>query len=77
MFHFAGLADKMWDDKMITFVQKTWKEMTPAAQARALAHSCGPTERAPAPRVFQAAANPGPSLSTAPARSATITASTS
>jgi hypothetical protein len=62
----------MKENKMIHAVQKTWKQMTPAAPARALALPPGPGERAPARRALEAAANPG---SSAPASSATSAAS--
>ena len=45
-FQFAALAAKMDDEKMINAVQKTWKKMTPAAHALALALPLGPKESA-------------------------------
>ena len=75
-FQFAALADKMGEDKMINAVQKTWKKMTPAAQARALALPLGPKERALVRRALQAEANPGPSPSASSTPSATPTTST-
>jgi len=50
-FQFAALADKMGEDKMINAVKKTWKKMTPAAQARALALPLGPNEKVRAARL--------------------------
>lgn len=76
-FQFAALADKMGEDKMINAVQKTWKKMTPAAQARALALPLGPKEKALVQRALQAAANPGPSPSAASTQFKTSTTSTS
>jgi hypothetical protein len=43
---FAGLANKMAEDKVITAVQKSWKKMTPAAHAEALKLSFAPREKA-------------------------------
>jgi hypothetical protein len=43
-FQFAALARKMDDAKIVNAVQKTWKKMTPAAQAQALALPLGPKE---------------------------------
>ncbi|MHB8521145.1 MAG: DUF4202 domain-containing protein [Limisphaerales bacterium] len=43
---FVALAAKTADDKMINAVQKTWKKMTPAAQAEALNLTLGPKEKA-------------------------------
>ncbi|MGO8931459.1 MAG: DUF4202 domain-containing protein [Limisphaerales bacterium] len=42
---FAGLASKTADDKMINALQKTWKKMTPAAQALAAKLSYSPHQR--------------------------------
>jgi hypothetical protein len=42
---FADLASKTADDKMINALQKTWKKMTPAAQALAAKLFYGPRER--------------------------------
>jgi hypothetical protein len=42
----ADLAAKTADDKVITALQKSWKKMTPAAQAEALKLSYGPREKA-------------------------------
>jgi hypothetical protein len=42
---FAGLASKTADDKLINALQKTWKKMTPAAQALAARLSYGPHQR--------------------------------
>ena len=74
-FQFAALADKMGEDKMINTVQKTWKKMTPAAQARALALPLGSKEKALVQRALQAAANPGPSPSAASTQFTASTAS--
>lgn len=41
---FAALAAKSGDDKMINALQKSWKKMTPAAQAEALKLDYGPQE---------------------------------
>jgi hypothetical protein len=76
-FQFAALADKMGEDKMINAVQKTWKKMTPAAPARALALPLGPKEKALAQRALQAAANAGPSPSAESTQSTTSTTSAS
>jgi hypothetical protein len=40
----ADLAGKTEDDKVINALQKSWKKMTPAAQAEALKLSYGPRE---------------------------------
>jgi hypothetical protein len=56
-FQFAALADKMDEDKMINAVQKTWKKMTPAAQARALALPLGPKEKALVQRALSSIAS--------------------
>jgi hypothetical protein len=42
---FAGLASRTADDKLINALQKTWRKMTPAAQALAAKLSYGPRER--------------------------------
>jgi hypothetical protein len=42
---FADLASKTAEDKVITALQKSWKKMTPAAQAEALKLSFAPRER--------------------------------
>jgi Domain of unknown function (DUF4202) len=42
---FGDLASKTADDKMINALQKTWKKMTPAAQALAAKLSYGPHQR--------------------------------
>ncbi len=42
----ADLAGKTAEDKVITALQKSWKKMTPAAQAEALKLSFGPREKA-------------------------------
>jgi hypothetical protein len=42
----ADLAAKTADDKVITALQKSWKKMTPAAQAEALKLSYTPREKA-------------------------------
>ena len=63
---FGDLASKTADDKMIGVLQKTWKKMTPAAHALALAlsyapHARGLLERAlkPADEIGSASNNPG------------------
>ena len=63
---FGDLASKTTDDKMIGVLQKTWKKMTPAAHALALAlsyapHARGLLERAlkPADEIGSASNNPG------------------
>ena len=76
-FQFAGLADKMSEDKMINAVQKTWKKMTPAAQSRALALPLGSKERALVGRALQEAAAPGSSQSLASTQTKTSTTSAS
>jgi hypothetical protein len=43
---FADLAAKSSDEKMVNALQKSWKKMTPAAQAEALKLQFGPRERA-------------------------------
>lgn len=43
---FAPLARRASAEKMINALQKSWKKMTPAAQAHALKLSYGPDERA-------------------------------
>lgn len=43
---FSELAAKSEDDKMINALQKSWKKMTPAAQAEALKLQFGPREKA-------------------------------
>jgi hypothetical protein len=50
----ADLADKTADDKVITALQKSWKKMTPSAQAEALKLSHGPRERALIERALKA-----------------------
>ena len=45
-FQFAGLAGRMDGEKMVNAVQKTWKEMTPAARQHAPALALGRKERA-------------------------------
>jgi hypothetical protein len=52
---FAGLASKTADDKMINALQKTWKKMTPAAQALAAKLSYGPRERGLLEKALKAA----------------------
>jgi hypothetical protein len=42
----APLADGTSDDKVIGALRKSWKKMTPAGQAQALALSYGPQEKA-------------------------------
>jgi hypothetical protein len=42
---FADLASKTLDDKMINVLQKTWKKMTPAAQALAAKLTYSPRQR--------------------------------
>lgn len=42
---FAPLAAKSDDEKMINALQKSWKKMTPAAQAEALKLNYGPREK--------------------------------
>jgi hypothetical protein len=55
-FQFAELASRMDDEKMVNAVQKTWKKMTPAAHARALALPLGPKEAALVQRALASAA---------------------
>lgn len=43
---FADLAARSEDEKMINALQKSWKKMTPAAQAEALKLKFGPREQA-------------------------------
>jgi hypothetical protein len=43
---FADLAGRTSEDKMIGILQKSWKKMTPAAQAEAMKLSYGPREKA-------------------------------
>lgn len=43
---FADLAARSDDEKMINALQKSWKKMTPAAQAEALKLKFGPREQA-------------------------------
>jgi hypothetical protein len=50
---FAGLASKTADDKMINALQKTWRKMTPAAQAQALKLTYDPHQRALLERALQ------------------------
>ncbi len=45
-FQFSELARKTSEDKLINAVQKTWKKMTPAAQALALQLPLSPQEKA-------------------------------
>jgi hypothetical protein len=52
---FAGLASRTADDKMINALQKTWKKMTPAAQALAAKLSYGPRERGLLEKALKAA----------------------
>lgn len=44
-FQLAGLADKTEEDKLINALQKSWKKMTPAAHAEALALNYGAREK--------------------------------
>jgi len=47
------LAEKTSDDKVINALQKSWKKMTPAAQAEALKINYGPRERALVQRALE------------------------
>ncbi|HWD20770.1 MAG TPA: DUF4202 domain-containing protein [Verrucomicrobiae bacterium] len=55
-FQFAELAARTDEAKIINAVQKTWKKMTPAAHARALALPLGPRELALVQRALAPAA---------------------
>ena len=44
-FQFSELAARTADDKMVNALQKSWKKMTPAAQAQALKLSYRPQEK--------------------------------
>jgi DNA-binding FadR family transcriptional regulator len=52
---FAGLAAKTTEDKVIAALQKSWKKMTPAGHAAALALAYDPREKALLDRALQSA----------------------
>lgn len=52
-YQFAELASRTADDKMINALQKSWKKMTPAAQAEALKLPLGPREKELVERALQ------------------------